>query len=210
VDYPFNLARALANSCNYFFSEVSTRLPSSVLAHWFVVFGFGSTDAQDRDSSPGQVHVEEEAREKALAALGEQGVTATPAQVLLAYSAIATQGKMFRLTKPGQTQPPTLARTVPLQKSTFDVLNEGLEECVESAMCQAAAVEGVRVVGKTGSARALDGSGATHAWFVGYAPAASPEVALVVFLNRGTGAGAAAPLAGRILQEYFARKSHNP
>jgi cell division protein FtsI/penicillin-binding protein 2 len=47
----------------------------------------------------------------------------------------------------------------------------------------------------------------THAWFVGYAPAGSPEVALVVFLKRGTGGANAAPLAGQIFKQYFAEKA---
>lgn len=209
ADRPFDLAEALANSCNYFFSELSTRVPSAVLAHWYATFGFGSTEAAGRDTASGQVRIGDGAKDKALAALGEQGVTATPAQVLLAYSAIATHGKMFHLIKPGQPRPPALARMVPLHSRTFAILGEGLLQCVQNGMCHGAAVEGVPVAGKTGTAAALDGSGVTHAWFVGYAPADSPEVALVVFLERGTGAGAAAPLAGRILQQYFAQKSRN-
>jgi penicillin-binding protein 2 len=50
----------------------------------------------------------------------------------------------------------------------------------------------------------------THAWFVGYAPAEEPEIALVVFLERGTGAGDAAPLAGKILRHYFTSKGRKP
>ena len=84
----------------------------------------------------------------------------------------------------------------------------GLVGCVEYGTCEAAAVPGVRVAGKTGTATALDGSGATHAWFVGFAPAENPEIAIVVFLDRGTGAHTAAPVAGEILREYFARESH--
>lgn len=204
---PFDLAGALANSCNYFFSELSTRLSSSALAHWFAVFGFGGAGDE---ASPGEVRIPDEPREKALAALGEQGVTATPAQVLLAYSAIAAQGKVFRLIMPGQRKAPSLDRVVGLRKSTFAVLTEGLSDCVKQGSCQAAAVPGVAVGGKTGTAPALDGSRVTHAWFVGYAPVEAPQVALVVFLKGGTGGAAAAPLAARILRQYFTQKPHSP
>ena len=47
----------------------------------------------------------------------------------------------------------------------------------------------------------------THAWFVGYAPVEAPEVALVIFLKRGTGGANAAPLAGQILQTVLRTKS---
>ena len=207
VDHPFDLAEALANSCNYFFSELSMRLSSSVLAHWYGVFGFG---VAGEDSAPGEVLIPDKPRGKALAALGEQGVTATPAQVLLAYSAIAADGQVFSLIMPGQRKAPSLDRVVPLQGNTFAVLEEGLTGCVGEGSCHAATVPGVNVAGKTGTSPAPDGSHVTHAWFVGYAPVEAPEVALVIFLKRGTGVANAAPLAGQILRQYFATKSPTP
>ena len=204
---PFDLTEALANSCNYFFSELSVRLSSSTLTHWYGVFGFG---AAGEEAVPGEVLIPEKPKGKALAAIGEQGVTATPAQVLLAYSAMATEGKVFHLIMPGQQKAPSLERVVDLQETTFDVLTDGLRACVEDGSCRAAAIPGVSVAGKTGTAAALDGSGVTHAWFVGYAPVEAPEVALVVFLRRGTGGANAAPLAAQILKRYFGQKSNTP
>ena len=207
VAQPFDLAEALANSCNYFFCELSGRLSSSTLTHWYGVFGFG---AAGEEAVPGEVLIPDKPKGKALAALGEQGVTATPAQVLLAYSAIATQGKVFQLIMPGQRKAPSLDRVVQLEETTFEVLTEGLRDCVTDGSCRAAAIPGVNVAGKTGTAPALDGSRVTHAWFVGYAPVEAPEVALVIFLRRGTGGANAAPLAAQILKRYFAQKPHAP
>jgi cell division protein FtsI/penicillin-binding protein 2 len=204
---PYDLEEALANSCNYFFSELSTRLSSPVLAHWYGVFGFG---AAGDELAQGEVHISDRPRGKALAALGEQGVTATPAQLLLAYSAIATGGEVFRLAMPGQRMAPSIDRMVKLSPRTLAVLREGLRECVVAGSCRAAAVPGVAVAGKTGTAAAQDGSRVTHAWFAGYAPDAAPEVAIVVFLKRGTGGADAAPLAAKILRQYFAQKPHQP
>lgn len=204
---PFDLAEALANSCNYFFSELSSRISSSALAHWYGVFGFG---AAGDDAVPGEVQIPDKPRGKALAVLGEMGVTATPAQILLAYSAVAAHGQVFQLIMPGQRRAPDLDRVVPLRNTTFAALSEGLRGCVKYGSCRAAAVPGVNVAGKTGTAPALDGSRVTHAWFVGYAPAEAPEVALVIFLRRGTGGANAAPLAAQILKQYFAQKSHHP
>jgi cell division protein FtsI/penicillin-binding protein 2 len=210
---PFTLRSALANSCNYFFAALSVRLTSTSLAHGYAVFGFGSPVAGPWPAAnAGQVRIGDDPRAKARAALGESTVLVTPAQLLLAYSAIATRGLVFRLWKPsaGQRHSPLLLRRVKLRSETFKVLREGLEECVRSGTGGGAAVEGVRVAGKTGTAAALDQSGATHAWFVGYAPAEDPEIALVVFLERGTGIRDAAPLAGRILKHYFAGKGRKP
>jgi peptidoglycan glycosyltransferase len=213
VGFAFDLRTALAYSCNYFFSAMSVRLRASSLAHWYGVFGFG-TPAEGGDSkvNPGRVRVPEDARGKARAALGEGTVLATPAQLLLAYSAVATRGKVFRLRQPGNRakHPPRLLRELKLKPETLEVLNGGFEECVHAGTCQAVAVPGVRVAGKTGTATALDGTGATHAWFVAYAPADSPQIALVVFLERGTGARDAAPLAGEILRHYFQSRGRKP
>ena len=204
---PYGLALALANSCNYYFSELSTRLSSAALTHWFEVFGFG---VAGEEAVPGEVQIPDRPKGKALASLGDQGVTATPAQVLMAYSAIAAQGQIFHLILPGQRKASTLDRVVTLQRNTSEVLIEGLRDCVKFGSCRAAAVPGVSVAGKTGTAPALDGSRVTHAWFVGYAPVEAPEVAVVVFLTRGTGGANAAPLASQILQRYFASKKYTP
>ncbi len=204
---PYDLADALANSCNYFFSELSARVSSSALSHWYGVFGFG---AAGEDEAPGEVQIPDKPRGKALAAVGHQGVTATPAQVLLAYSAIATQGQVYRLIMPGRRRAPSIDRVVTLRNSTFAVLKQGLRECVQIGTCRSASVPNVSVSGKTGSAPALDGSHVTHAWFVGYAPEKVPTVALVIFLKRGTGGADAAPLAAQILRQYFARRIPAP
>lgn len=204
---PFTLTDALANSCNYCFAALSTRITSASLRHGYALFGFGSSaEGVGMKSNPGQVRVGDDATAKGRAALGEGTVLVTPAQLLLAYSAIANRGQVFRMWKSPSRQNVVLLRQVRLKLETFDILQTGLEECVRSGTGQGAAVEGVRVAGKTGTAAALDGSRATHAWFVGFAPIEAPEIALVVFLERGTGARDAAPLAGRILNHYFALK----
>ncbi len=213
VASPMDLKSALAFSCNYFFVGMSVRLSSRSLAHWYNVFGFGTAvEAVGSSRNPGRVHIPDDAPGKARAALGEGTVLATPAQLLLAYSAVANSGKVFRLhtRAHGDAKQAQPHRELKLSPETFADLNAGLEQCVTVGTCQAAAVPGVRVAGKTGTATALDGSRTTHAWFAGYAPAEAPEIALVVFLERGTGARDAAPLASRILGHYFALKNRRP
>ncbi len=203
----FTLPLALANSCNYYFAVLSLQLTPATLSHWYSVFGFSPPGAASPTAAE-RVIIEADVRRKALAALGEADVVATPAQVLEAYSAVATGGEFRRLWGPGEEQKaPLFARRIQLRPSTSAALIDGLAGCVEFGTCKEAAVAGVRVAGKTGTATALDGSGATHAWFAGFAPAEDPEIAIVVFLNRGTGAHSAAPLAGAILREYFAARN---
>lgn len=92
----------------------------------------------------------------------------------------------------------------PRNARAWRLLRRGLVGCVASGTCRAAGLEGVPVAGKTGTAPAPDGSGATQAWFVGLAPAQSPRAAVVVFLERGEGREAAA-YGGGALRWYFRR-----
>jgi cell division protein FtsI/penicillin-binding protein 2 len=202
---PFTLAGALANSCNYFFAALSTRLDAAAILHGYSMFGLSGGTAEDGGpSTGGPLRISHEPAAKARVVLGERPVLVTPAQLLLAYCAVATRGTVYRLQRELRPMtPPVLLRRVHLNAPTWATLAEGLEECVRSGTGQAAAVPGLRVAGKTGTAGVPDGSGVTHAWFVGFAPVESPEVALVVFLERGTGARDAAPVAGRILRHYF-------
>lgn len=200
----FTLAHALANSCNYFFSALSTHLSPDSLGHEYAVLGFG--EATGAGGHAGQPFIPDDPAAKARVALGEGSILVTPAQLLAVYSMVATRGVAFPLRHASGAKDSQMVRRVRLQTTTWEILAEGLEACVRSGTGQAAAVAGVRVAGKTGTAVALNTGGATHAWFVGYAPVESPQVALVIFLIRGTGARDAAPLAGRILRHYFAAK----
>ena len=76
----------------------------------------------------------------------------------------------------------------------------GWQQSVRYGMAHSAQTAAIAVAGKTGTAVASEGAW-THGWFAGYAPAAKPEVAVVVFLERGHGADAAA-LAAKIFAAY--------
>jgi penicillin-binding protein A len=200
------LSSALANSCNFFFVKLSMRENAETLLHWYSVFGFGAAAELDgRPTAAGDVRKPSDERSKALTALGEENVVSTAAQLLEAYVLVANHGTEYGLwTNKVRGRLPKPHRRVDLRSSTYTALTAGLIGCVKFGTCQAAAVPGVEVAAKTGTSSALDGSGATHAWFVGFAPADRPEIALVVFLQRGTGAHNAAPLAGKLLRYYFA------
>jgi len=202
------ISSALANSCNFFFVTLSMRENPETLLHWYSVFGFGAPAELDgKPTAAGALRKPSGARSNALAALGEGEVVSTAAQLLDAYTLIANRGTEFGLwTGQAGPRPPKPRRRIGLKNSTYTALRSGLLGCVEYGTCQAAAVPGVEIAGKTGTSSALDGSGATHAWFVGFAPVERPKIALVVFLERGTGSSNAAPLAGKLLRYYFAER----
>ncbi|MGD8969716.1 MAG: penicillin-binding transpeptidase domain-containing protein, partial [Anaerolineae bacterium] len=62
----------------------------------------------------------------------------------------------------------------------------------------------IPVAGKTGTAEAGGADAAPHSWFVAYAPADDPEIALaVVAENAGEGSTVAAPLARQVIEAYY-------
>ena len=71
-------------------------------------------------------------------------------------------------------------------------------------------MDGIKVAGKTGTAQnevSIKQTNKEHAWFIGYAPADDPAVAVAVLLeyDGGTGGTAAAPIAGKMIREYLER-----
>jgi len=69
-------------------------------------------------------------------------------------------------------------------------------------------VPGIAYGGKTGTAETDGGNGPNTTWFVAYAPAAHPTIAIAVFMERsgGYGANTAAPVARKIIAGYFYKK----
>lgn len=114
-----------------------------------------------------------------LQALGEEGVYVTPLELLMAYRRIALRAA-----------DPKIAPVL-----------EGMEGAVEFGTAQDAGLKHINVAGKTGSVRTE--SGVHAAWFAGFAPSRSPEVAVVVLVQGRSGGSDAAPVARGVLREYF-------
>ena len=102
--------------------------------------------------------------------------------------------------------PSSLGRVVDARSNAAIV--EAMTRAVEGRngrrFTEGAKVPGVVTAGKSGTAQ-LGGSGEPHSWFIGFAPAESPRVAIAVIVERGgRGGERASPLAGDLLSAYFA------
>ena len=80
-----------------------------------------------------------------------------------------------------------------------ETLNKYLISAVQDGTGKKASLRSVQVAGKTGTAE--NASGKDHAWFIGYAPAEDPQLAVAVLVEQAnsTGGAAAAPIAADIL-----------
>ena len=89
-----------------------------------------------------------------------------------------------------------------VDSTVYDVILEGMRQVVAGGTGWRAGVWQKTGAGKTGTAQNPHGD--SHAWYVGFVPYESPEIAIaMIFENGGSGGGVAAPIVGKYLQEYF-------
>jgi len=147
-------------------------------------------------------------------AFGQERLLVTPLQMAMVAAAVANQGVVMRPTlvdkivSPGgstvqRTHPDKLGRAI--QAKTASELTAMMEAVVTGGTGTAAQIPGVRVAGKTGTAE----TGVAHvytAWFISFAPADQPKVAVAVVVeNGGFGGASAAPIAKTVMQAILRR-----
>lgn len=149
--------------------------------------------------------------------IGERDVRVTPLQMAMVAAAIANGGELMAprvvtqvFDADGETvesfEP--LVQGNPLGTATADTLTDLMERVVTEGTGRRAAVPGVRVAGKTGTAQAVDA--APDVWFIGFAPVGDPRIAIAVLVEDGgdaggsaTGGGVAAPIAATIIDRWI-------
>jgi penicillin-binding protein 2 len=164
-------------------------------------------------------------------AIGQGYVTATPLQMANLAATIGNGGTRYRPyyvkrveaadgTLRAEFQPEVLGEAR-LKKSTLSQIRSAMRDVVmtEEGTGKKARIVGIDVAGKTGTSqvvkmggdrnRANRGSHVTrdHAWFIGFAPADAPEIAIACIVEHaGAGGGAvAAPVVQQVLTHYFTR-----
>jgi penicillin-binding protein 2 len=161
--------------------------------------------------------------------IGQGFVLATPLQMATATAAIANRGNLYRpqlverITDAdgnvvGRLEP-DLIHELAVDLANLDTVREGMYGALNWRQGTATRVKvpGIVIAGKTGTAeffrddnkdyepdRDDKGNLPTHAWFTSFAPYVEPELVVTVFVaNGGEGSGVAAPIANRVLEEYF-------
>ncbi len=165
--------------------------------------------------------------------IGQGYVLATPIQMANATAAVANRGVLYQpqlvdhltdengdVVRPFE---PKVLSEVAVDPRYLDVVREGMYGAMNFSYGTATrvTVPGVVLAGKTGTAefardwdkdgqpdRDDKGNLPTHAWFTAFAPYVDPEIVVTVFvMNGGEGSSVAAPVAGEILNAYFAAKN---
>ena len=214
---PITLTQALEVSCNVSFGDIGLRLGDDALREQAEKFGFDQTYLNDLG---GQVesHFPENPDEPqtALSAIGQFDVAATPLQMAMVAAGIANNGTVMRPYVVDEVQAPNLSlldktrpeafRSNAVSSSVARDLTQMMIEVVDNGTGTTAQIPGIKVAGKTGTAQSSP-ERPPYAWFVSFAPADDPKVAVAVLVEDAgverdaiSGSGLAAPIAKRVME----------
>jgi peptidoglycan glycosyltransferase len=210
------LADALRISCNTAYGGLGMTLGADRLRAQADAFGLDTSGLRLPQPVATSVFPDQLTKAQvAQSAIGQYDVRVTPLQMAMVAAGIANGGDVMRPYLIQQVQAPDLSPlslAVPslfrraLSSSIAQQLTAMMERVVTSGTGTRARIPGVRVAGKTGTAQHKVGE-PPHAWFVGFAPANDPKVAVAVLIEDGgnlgseaTGGKIAAPLAKAVMQ----------
>jgi penicillin-binding protein A len=221
---PITLTTALTNSVNTVFATVGENLGKATMARYMDRFGFGDQVAIDLPGSERAASGERvngrivsptsPAVDVGRLAIGQDKLTVTPLQMAMVAAAVANGGKLMRphladkvIDRDGRTVRTIGARTlstVMRQRTALEV-GDMMANVVREGSGTAAALQGIDVAGKTGTAEVDRSCGPNQLWFIAFAPVRDPKVAIATTIECGTGTGGtvAAPVAKAVMQELL-------
>lgn len=208
------LIDALTISCNTAFAQLGIDLGEDRVRAMAEAFGLDgeSFDIPLRVEPSGIGDVESEAA-LGQTSIGQRDVRMTPLQAAMVAAAVANDGVLMRPYLVDQVRAPDLSVldqtdpevfSEPVSADIANQLTEMMLSVVENGSGRAAQIPGVQVAGKTGTAQVREGV-PDHNWFIGFAPADDPTIAVAVFVANGGGTGGdvSAPIARQVLQAYL-------
>jgi beta-lactamase class D len=197
------LTQAFIDSCNSVFAPLGAKLGAGKLVKMAEAFGFNERPrVPDAKASTipkaGQL---KDSLAVGASAIGQDRDLATPLQMAVAGATIAENGRRAR---PRIVTDDRVLRRRVVSARVASQVREMMLGVVRSGTGTAAAIPGVQVAGKTGTAELRPNSTNpkdADAWFVAFAPASNPKVAVgVMLVGAGFGGTAAAPIARKVLQ----------
>ena len=210
---------AYVHSSNVFFGSLGIDVGNEALKETAEKFYFNK-DIKDAgvtmDHSVFPSYKNNEKGNIAQSAIGQSGVLATPMEMALVASTVANNGVMMEpmlvkeiLDSKGKSlnkiQPKQLGEV--MSKETASTMKDLMKGVVAEGTGGNAAVSGIVVSGKTGTADHKENSSeqkAAHSWFIGFAPYDNPTIAVAVIIEEGgVGGGIAAQITGDLIESYL-------
>jgi penicillin-binding protein A len=209
---PVTLTTAFACSDNIVYAEVGLRLGAQRFLQYTHDFGLSQSTPFDIPVSVSHVRNTGAAFHNvdlASAAFGQGQLHVTPLQMVMIADAVANNGTIEapilvkKVTAPDGSTVKSASPSAlyhPISASTAAQVRDAMINVVETGSGYAVKGLGVPVAGKTGTAEPGDG-GPPHSWFIAFAPADHPTIAISVIVEHGgEGAKVAAPITCQIIQ----------
>jgi peptidoglycan glycosyltransferase len=210
-----SFTRAMAISCNTAFASVGMDIGADALRAQAEKFGFGDSLSVPMRVTPSTIPAELNMPQLAQSSIGQFDVRVTPLQMAMVAAGVANDGAVMKpylvqsvigsdLSVIETTDPQELSQAV-----TPDVaaqLTRMMEAVVTDGSGTRAQIDGVAVAGKSGTAQHGEGR-KPHAWFISFAPADDPQIAVAVIAEDGGVTGSeigggrvAAPIARQMME----------
>lgn len=207
------LEGALAISCNTAFAWLGNDLGADALRAQAQRFGFDNRFEVPLRAAMSRFPADPDEPQTALSAIGQYEVRATALQMAMVAAGIANQGTVMNPYLVQEIRGPDLAILQTTQPEVFSeamsptnasLLTGMMVNVVENGTGSNARIPGVRVAGKTGTAQ-TGNDRPNVAWFVAFAPARNPEVAVAVVIEDAgveevSGNALAAPIARQVIE----------
>lgn len=204
-----NLHQALVKSCNVSFSQIALELGQNSLGETAEKFMLNQKIPFDIATNPSKFSKNNMSKaDLGATGIGQGKTLVTPLNMAMMASTIANEGEMVQpilvkevLSSDGETtktqETKVLSRV--MSRETASLIKDMMIDVVNEGTGRKASLSYVQIAGKTGTAE-IKGQ-KDHAWFVGFAPADQPKIAVAVVLenNGSTGGSAAAPIARNII-----------
>jgi peptidoglycan glycosyltransferase len=200
-----SLTNSFAHSCNSVFGPLGAKVGAKRLVAVAERFGFNEQPeipAAKTNTIP-QASDLKDSLAVGSSAIGQDRDLATPLGMASVGATIANKGVRIKPWLAGSRNPRKRVVSAKIAGQVRDMM----VAVVQGGTGTAAAIPGVTVAGKTGTAELRPTADAaqdpknTTAWFVAFAPASNPKVAVAVMLpGAGQGGASAAPIAKRVLQ----------
>jgi penicillin-binding protein A len=218
------LTEGLVHSVNTVYAQVAEQLGKQTIARYMSRFGFDRKPRLDYPAE--QMSSSGEYRNGRLLAptseyvdvgrmgIGQDKLQVTPLQMAEVAAAVADGGVLMTphlataIVEPDGRVAQRIApraQAVVMRPATAAAVTKMMEAVVTEGTGTSAQIPGVAVAGKTGTAETQIGAAINNAWFIAFAPAQDPTVAVAVTLKGvpGQGAAFAAPVARRVIESLL-------
>jgi penicillin-binding protein A len=219
------LTDALTHSVNTVFGEVGEKLGKDTMRTYMRRLGFEEPVEVDLPADERAASGERNSKRRIIPAtsgsvdvgrmaIGQDKLTVTPLQMAMVAAAVANGGKLMKphigdriVDRDGRTvnriEPQEMSQV--MSSDTASKVGAMMAQVVKEGTGTAAALEGIDVAGKTGTAEVDRRCGPNQLWFIAFAPVQDPRVAIAATVECGTGFGGtvAAPIAKAVMQELL-------